>query len=317
MRKARIVSTLAASLALVLLIAGVAQSVVQIELVVGGKGEQYRGFANDSYVVYTSRLPRTRVSSALARSVADGVETTLNADGTNGNVGGIDPTTNVVLYQQWTRGRSGLFLYDLDTGERRQAAGVNSRFWEWNPLMSSTFIVYALDRVRDGVVYTSLKVFHREDLVTRTLGTWRWDRTRMFPGSAGGSYLTYTTCTKSNCSAYLYNWDTGAKQRIPTVNGRAQYAPVIDEVNSTVHFTRSGDRCGQSVGIWRLPVPLADGDEPTQVVDLPRGIDTGWESSLTADSETGQMDLYFERWNCANKTGDVYVAGGVDREQTT
>ena len=99
-------------------------------------------------------------------------------------------------------------------------------------------------------------------------------------------------------------------RRSSSVNGRPQYAPVVDETDSQVYFVRSGFRCGQQVGVWRLPINLVG--EPTLIVDLPDGIDTGWMNSLTANGVTGQMDLYIERWVCSARTGDIYVARGVD-----
>jgi len=301
------------STCLVALTASVAHALVPIEPVITGKGEQYRGFANETYVVYTNWVRRTKTSTAYARPLAGGPKQRLNAAGTGGNVGGIDPGTNTVILQQWNRRRSGIYFYDLDTDVRTKAAGVNSKKWEWNPLISSTFIVYALEHLRHGDWYTSLKVFRRDNSVTRALGTWRAGPNEMFPGSAGDRYVTYTVCNRRTCFAYLYDWETKTKQRIPTENRKAQYAPVIDESNSTVYFTRSApDRCGRGVNIWQRPIPLAGGDPVTKIVALPAGIDTGWESSLTANGGTGEMDLYIERWVCANRTGDVYVARGVD-----
>ena len=93
-----------------------------------------------------------------------------------------------------------------------------------------------------------------------------------------------------------------------------QYMPVLDEVNSSVYFARSGRNCGQDVDIWRLPLPLSEGDTPTHIVELPAGIDTGFTASLTANAETGQMDLYLERWDCTAQQNDIYVARGVDAE---
>lgn len=312
MRRAIIVALLAVPLALVIAASGTALAVVEPEPVITGKGAQYRGFANDSYVAY-SNWTRSTGTVAFAKSLADGTRTKLNAAGTEGNVGGFDPGTNAVIYQQWTRRGSGIFFYDLDTDVRTQAPGVNSRYWEWNPLISNTFIVYSLDRYRRGNWYTSLKVYHRADQVARTLGTWKWDPNMMFPGSAGDQYITYTLCTRITCFAYLYDWQNETRQRIPTVGDQAQYAPVVDEANSVVYFTRSApEACGRAVDVWRRPIPLADTDTPVKIVDLPRGIDTGWESSLTANGDTGNKDLYFERWNCSQEVGDVYVARGVD-----
>jgi hypothetical protein len=310
MRRA-LASSIVLSTFLVVVSAGVAHPVVPIEPVITGKGEQYRAFVNDTYITYTDWVRRTQTSRAFAQTLAGGVRERLNATGTGGEVGGFDPGTNTVILQQWTNRRSGLYFYDLDTDLRTKAAGVNSERWEWNPLISASFIVYNQDFRRGGDWYTSLKVFRRDTQVTRTLGTWRSNVS--FPGSAGDQYIAYTLCTKTTCHAHLYEWATKTDQRIPTRNGRSQYAPVVDEANSTVYFSRSGNqRCGQEVNIWRRPIPLVDGDPLEKIVELPDGIDTGWESSLAANAASGEMDLYIERYACERRTGDVYVARGVD-----
>ena len=38
----------------------------------------------------------------------------------------------------------------------------------------------------------------------------------------------------------------------------------------------------------------------------------GWTLSLTANTMSGFQDLYFERWDCKAKRGDVYAARSVD-----
>lgn len=130
-------------------------------------------------------------------------------------------------------------------------------------------------------------------------------------GAVGERYATYTFCNRNNCIAYIYDWETETTTRIPSVNDKPQYAPVVDEANSSVYFSRARNMtCGPDVGIWRLPIDLEG--EPTLIVDLPDGIDTGWWNSLAVDGVGGQTDLYFQRWSCAARTGDIYVARGVD-----
>jgi hypothetical protein len=311
MRRSRLVFTLAVSLSLVSITGGAASGIVTLEPVITGKGEQYRAFVNDSYITYTQWNKATGVSSAFARPPTGGTRTKLNTDGTSGITGGFDPGTNRVLYQQYNRRGSDLFFYDLDTGTRSKA-NVSSPLWEWQPLISESFIVFVRERERRGNFYESLRVLDRGTGTARTIAQWKWDPVRIFVGAAGDRYVTYTYCDNVNCRAYIYDWQTNTHQRIPTVNKKPQYAPIVDEVNSTVYFTRSGPRCGQQVNIWRRPLPISSSDTVTKIVDLPDGIDTGWEASLTANSSSGQMDLYVERYICGQKTGDVYVARGVD-----
>jgi hypothetical protein len=154
----------------------------------------------------------------------------------------------------------------------------------------------------------------RETGRTRTLGTWKDSANFIQLSSVGDRYLAYTHCNKRNCFSDLYDLATNKRRRIPTVNRRPQYAPVVDEVNSTVYFTRSGSRCGRGVNILRLPLSLSG--TATKIVGLPRGIDTGWDASLTENASTGKMDLFIERWNCKKRDADVYVARGVDDGST-
>lgn len=315
MRRASGASILALALAFTFGTVGTAQAVVPIEPVLTGPSDTWLAFANDDYLVYSFwKRSAPKTYSALAEPLGGGPLTKLNRAGTRGFTGNFVPGTNRVIYWEWTRKGSNVFLYDLDTGQRSAPPGVNTKAWEWQPLVSTNYVFFARDRYRNRNWYTSLLVRRRSDGVTRTLGTWNWDPNLVFTGSVGERYATYTVCTRKNCFAYLYDWDTSTKRRIPTVNDRAQYAPVVDEVNGTVYFSRSGQKCGSSVAIWRLPLTLTG--VATKIVALPRGIDTGWTSSLTANGTTGQMDLWFERWNCSQENADVVVARGVDAGPT-
>lgn len=315
MQRSRMARAFALSLVLVVLTGGVADAQIQLEPVVVEAAEQYTPFANDTYVVYSQWSPRRpNRFTAFARPLAGGAPIRLNEAGTNGEAGGFDPGTNQVIYTQWTRQEAAtLYFYDLDTGQRTEVPGVNSAAGSWVPLISSTFITFLRDRFRQGVWYTDLLVFERATGQTRTIRTWK-EPVFGFPGSVGDRYVAYTLCTKRNCFAHLYDWETDTQRRIPTVNRRPQYAPVVDETNGVVYVVRSGDRCGRRVGIWRQPLDLSSG--ATKLFGLPRGIDTGWISSVTPNGATGQTDLYFERWECAGETGDIYVARGVDAEPT-
>jgi hypothetical protein len=296
-----------------------ASAVVPIEPVVTDPGEQWLAYANDTYVVYTEH-PRENQNqySALARPLAGGQVTRLNASGTRGFTGGIDPGTNRVIYQEWTRERgSRLFFYDLDTDQRTKVPGVDAKgFSEWRPVISSRSIMFTRERFRQGAWYDSIHVYERSTGAIRKLGTWEWGPTIVFPGSVGERFAAYTLCNRRNCWAYLYDWDTKTLRRVPSDDGRPQYAPVIDEGAGTLYVSRSANnRCGVGVGIWRMPLDLTGAD--TKIVALPRGIDTDWSSSLTVSGATGEVDLYLERYDCDRETGDIYVARSVDVHATT
>ena len=290
-----------------------AAAVVPIEPVVTGAGDQWLAYANDQYLVYTQwqrATPNNFV--ALAKPLAAGPLTRINPEGTRGFTGGIDPGTNRVIYEEWTRGRGGkLYFYDLDTDQRTKVAGVDAPGTEWRPVISSRFIMFTRERFVNGDWYDSVHVYERATGAIRKLGTWKWGPNIVYPGSVGERYAAYTLCNRTTCRAYLYDWDMKVLRRVPTVNDRAQYAPVVAETNAMIYFTRSSNEpCGIGVGIWRMPLDLTG--TAVRLVALPRGVDTDWSSSVAMDTSSGTMDLYFMRYDCDRETGDVFAARDVN-----
>jgi hypothetical protein len=50
-------------------------------------------------------------------------------------------------------------------------------------------------------------------------------------GSVGDRYATWTRCTRDTCAAFVHDAQNGRTRKIPTKNGRPQYAAVVDETN--------------------------------------------------------------------------------------
>jgi hypothetical protein len=123
------------------------------------------------------------------------------------------------------------------------------------------------------------------------------------PGAVGEGYVTWTVCGPITCRAFVRDTATGPTRKIPAPDGKARYAPVVDEVNEQVYVVRSGQACGASVRIVR--VPLADlGATPVTIASLPAGIDVGFTLSL--EERPTQLDLWFSRYRCGPQQGDVY-----------
>jgi hypothetical protein len=59
-----------------------------------------------------------------------------------------------------------------------------------------------------------------------------------------------------------------------------------------------------------MPIAL---DQPAEkIVDIAGGTGTDRTSSLTANDDTGMMDLFYGLWACVRDTSDIYVARSVD-----
>jgi hypothetical protein len=225
-----------------------------------------------------------------------------------GVAGGFDPGSNTVVYQQFTSGGSDLYLFDLDTGTRTSLGGVVSTArWEWNPEISDTFILFGRWIARRNE--QRILLYNRTDDSITQLDVADVDRSVVaFPGSVGERYATWTRCNKRTCLALYYDSQTGIASRIPSVDGRPQYAPAIDEATEQVYFVRSGFRCGRQVRVLRAP--LAALGTTTVLFSLPRGIATEVEMSLAPNPVAG-TDLWFGRYRCRANDGDVYVARDI------
>lgn len=311
MRKVWRLSCLLAVLGLVGSAPGASAAVVPV-LVIGGTGSQFLAFGAEDYLAWAYSPNRDpAVATTYVKRLSDGKIFRVNAASTLGFPGGFEPGTNRLIYQQIEGSRSDLWFYDADSRTRRKVRGVNSAAWEWIPRISSSYILFARDRKTNGVLHTDILLLRRSNGVMRKLGSWETVRFSALTGSVGDRYASWSVCTAASCSAFIYDADTRVTKKIPTKNGRPQYAPTVDETQNLVYFVRSGFDCGVEVNIWRLPVQGLK-DTPKKIVDLFPGVDTGYEMSLWDNAESGERDLLFQRFICGKSTSDIYAAQGVD-----
>ena len=301
------------ALSLVCLMASTAVALVDPEPVITSARDTWDPHANETWLAFTSArdFDASNQYTAQAWNFGTGQTVNVNASGTDGWVGSFDPGTNTLLYQQADGRRSDLYVFNLDTASRGRVTDVNSKLWEWDPLMSSTFISFFRNRNVNGRWRTSMYLYRRATGALREL--WTVDRARVrgtFNESLGERYVGYTLCRRT-CQAYVYDATERDTRRVPS-DGKSQWSPLVDETNGTVYVTRSGDRCGVNANVYRFPLAL-DG-APEKIIDFPDGISPNW-SSLSTDPETGQVDLWMDRWICGTRDvhgADIYVARGVD-----
>ncbi len=276
--------------------------------VLAGPEDQSLPAANDRYLIWTQNSEaHPDQDHAYGKVLGIPGRFRLNATGTRGYAGGFDPGQDRAIYQQIRSGASDLYLFNLETRNRSKLpTPVNSARWEWGPRISDGFIFFA----RDAQGMTSLFLYDRESQSLAKIGTWNFTRYYVVPGAVGDRYATWTVCSPLTCNAFVFDTDTSDRMRIPSIEGRAQYAPVVDELHSMMYFVRSGQACGGSVGIWRRPLDLSTAAD--RLVALPAGIDTGWVMSLDADVSQDRLDLWFSRYRCAPQQGDIYELRGLD-----
>ena len=282
-----------------------------VDPIVTGPEYQVFGSANDTYMAWTQNTTtRQRAFDALASVREDpSSPTQLNAGPTRGFVGGFDPGTNTVIYQQIAADgdRSDIFGYNLDT-DVRTAMGVpvNSDHWEYQPRVSTSFVTFIRvmrsedrlllwDRSGESLVQIDAATFRKEGITN---------------GTVGERYVTWTRCTRRSCFAMYYDTQTTTTHRVPPVDNKVQYAPTIDETTGELFWVRSGFRCGRGVRIFRAP--LDDVSAAVAIAVLPDGVDTDATQYLVPDPNTkGSIDLWFGRYDCSQGDQDVYALRGA------
>jgi hypothetical protein len=282
--------------------------IVPVEIL-GGPRYQHLPYSNVAYLGWTQNTARN--PGKFQPFVSDdggATRTKLNEAGTTGFFGDIDTDSNEIIYQQVDAGASDLYFIGAASLVRTPADAINSNRWEWGAKLSDTHILFTRDLpAKDKRL---LLLYDRVGGSTTLIQTYRWSRVDVWTGDVGSAYATWTTCNRSNCYAWWYDIAAVTKAKIPTLNDRPQYAPVIDEMHANAYWVRSGNACGVNVGIWKAP--LASLGAPTKIADLDPAIDTDWRMSLEYDSVGGRIDLLFARYDCALEGSDLYELPGVD-----
>lgn len=287
---------------------------VATEPVIAEPGEQYRAFGNGVWFTWTANsLAHPNRYNAFAQMTDGSGRRRLNARGTRGYSGGIDPGSNLAIYQQIDGDTSDLYFFDLDTLVRSKVPYVNSRRWEWNPRLSSTYVMFNRNVKRGGIWYADMWAVRRDDGTREQIGSWRWSKFEVIEtGTVGDHWASWTLCSnKWVCRVFVRDLDAQVTTKIPADPGWAYYAPALDEANGLVFFVRSAAGCGARVTVWSLPLSDLTGASRTRIADLPSGIDTGWSASLAPNLGTNMFDLLFYRWKCAKQTGDIWAVRGV------
>jgi hypothetical protein len=271
-----------------------------------GNGDWYAFTANSS--VHPSRF------NAYAQHVDASNRIRLNPKGTGGHAGNFDPSApDIAIYTQYSNTTpSNLWFFDLVAMTRSKVPGVNTKWYEYNGLVSASHVLFDRDHKVGGVWYTDLVLFDRAGVTETVLGSWKARNVYVTPGSVGDTTASYeivkVTAHAITINAYVNMIPGGPRSKIPVPAGRFAYAPAVDETNGEVYFVRAANGCGVKVSIRR--VPLADlGARPDLLALMPDGIDVG---GLSLAPNSGLLDLLFTRYNCSKQTAHIFSLPGVD-----
>ena len=226
-----------------------------------------------------------------------GAPVRVNSGRANAAMGGIDG--DKLVYQQYRKGRSDLFLYNLTTGVRSRLPGkVNTRLWEYWPSISGPWVLFGrLNKSNDR----RLLILHNLDSGgRRVLHRIRGADAFIGPGQVNGDYAVWWRCPNTGrCQVYRYQISTGAKTKMPNP-GKYQRAPSVN-AEGTVFLARGAKGCGGQVQI----VKIAPDRSETVLTKFPPALDT--RDTYAYTDERGITHVYYERFGCGRKTGsDIY-----------
>jgi hypothetical protein len=304
-----------ASLVVVALWASVAQAYPVRTLtpvkVLGGSGNQFSPWSDGTYLAYTQSAGGFSGQwIAKVTRLSGGTGVRINAPRTEGISGGFDPSTGKVVFQQFNRKKhvSDLYFWDPSTKRRTKVPGVDTSAWEFDPRISATYISFFRPFKKNGVWYDGVYLYGRSTGNVRRIAAFK-EGPFAYNGAVGDRYATWSWCNKTSCSVFVYDAQNRTVRKVPTKNGRPQYASTIDEVSGNLFFVRSGFGCGKEVTF--LSLPLTDlRATPTKIASLPAGVDADNWASL-APASAGGLDLLFGRVSCASATTDIYALRGV------
>ena len=285
---------LGGAVAMVLLpLAGVGHA----DLVRGSKLEETVPTANATYLAWTQNSKRhPKHHDVYARAFGQSSEKfKVNAKNTSGFTGGIDHSTDTLVYTQVRHGQADLKLFNLGTKARLGVPGANTTATEFFPTMSGNEILFS--RYTNATSKYSIQLYDRVSHTTTQL----WSGSAFAAaGQVNGNWAVWNVCPNgSPCNVYRYNVSTQKTIRVPNLQGLDQYAPTVTP-GGTVFFARSGTDFTAHNRLIRYPF-----GGPSEIVLAMEG-GTGIGSMFAYTGAGPSTTIYYDRFDKAANQWDIF-----------
>jgi hypothetical protein len=250
--------------------------------------------------------------NVYAQPRSTGARSKVNAANTSGCCSSPLPGTNSILYQQFTRSNSDLYLYNMATKTRKKLpAKVNTKLWEYWGVASSAYVAFM--RITSSA--RVLLLFNRSTgKLAQIASVGVRCSSCLRPDWVGDTHMIYQQCSKS-LVCKLRVWRKGASTlKVPNPDGSpyTQYGGAMDEATEDIYYFRSTYWCGLFLEIRRTD--LADLSAFTTIYDFPEGIDGNTLSLAPSTSTPDDTDLLFSQYDCIENNSDIYQIESVNTQ---
>lgn len=293
---------------LVLATAVVASATPTETLVLGGsKVDQLSPAASDAYLTWNQNsISHPKHYDAFSSTLPLGsTPVKMNRPNTSGWSGGISGNTTGAIYQEFSRGTSNLYLFDIGTQVRTDPpAGVNTIAWEWAPSISSQYIEFGRETaVFDPNKPSKVMLYNRATHATTELASAPQGCQCIWAGQVSDRFATWSVCAPL-CRVWYYDIAASKVHELKDPLGLQEYSPSVDGATGTLYYIQSHNGCGAAVKLvrWTIGTPVTSA---VVVSAIPSGHDV--ESTYVSTDLSGNDDIYFDQQKCSGTYyADIY-----------
>jgi len=255
--------------------------------------------ASTDYLAWDEYKPRIGHSFSYVQAWG-GDPMKVNADKTDGWVGGIDGTTLVYTQRPFGQENADVYVYDLVTNTRsriarpvstkRHSEGVGSLSGDW-----LLFDRWYWNGNQSVFLYNLTTHELRNIRSTTRRSTW------LLSEQVSGDFAVfsrYIDHRRRPCDVFLHDIAQDTTKKIPNPKSKCQYAPSVDPTG-TVYFVRSGFGCAKNVKLRQFPL----GGPMSTLMPLADNLDL--QQTYAVDNGDGTTDVYFDPSDCDSHGRDI------------